>query len=195
MAFLNRQSQDRSRTGLWCREVDEARRLRETLRERKSEGPGPRVVVDEESEWETGVDTTRVMAGDVTRGSVGGRMVETEPPRERTDWVLWDGRGADRTDAGEDGGCMASGEGCRAEPELESDDCGESALGGGEAISERVIYTAVSAGWRRQARCESLEGQSREEPRNASVGGSHATMPPSWPDMAGSVLVAQAVLL
>ncbi len=83
------------------------------------------MVVEEEREWETGVEKTRVMTGDVSRG--GARMVETELPRERTAWVLWEGRGTD-------GGRMAwlSGEGSRAELELESDDCGD--IAGGEAI-------------------------------------------------------------
>ena len=60
------------------------------------------------------METTRVITGDVT----SGRMVETEPPRERTDCVLCDGRGAERTEDGDATSSgewteWASGEGCR----------------------------------------------------------------------------------
>ena len=44
------------------------------------------------------------MTGAPPRVIDGGRMVETEPPRERTDWEDWPGgNGTDFTEAGEDG--------------------------------------------------------------------------------------------
>ena len=109
MRSVVRQMKERSRRGLterprWA--VDEAR-LRVTLLERKSEGARPRVVVEDESEWDAaGEETTRVMTGAPPRVIDGGRMVETEPPRERTDWEDWDAcgsMGAERTEVGEGG--------------------------------------------------------------------------------------------
>ena len=45
-----------------------------------------------------------MMTGAPPRVIDGGRMVETEPPRERTDWEDWPwGNGTDLTEAGEDG--------------------------------------------------------------------------------------------
>ena len=72
-----RQMKEKSRRGLterprcWTEEV--------RLLERKSDprGRGTRVVVDEEVEVGIGLETTRL------RGIDGGRMVETEAPRER----------------------------------------------------------------------------------------------------------------
>ncbi len=72
------QMKEKSRKGLterprcWTEEV--------RLLERKSEPRGTRVVVEEEVDVGMGLETTRL------RGKDGGRMVETEPPRERTDW-------------------------------------------------------------------------------------------------------------
>ena len=96
----------------------------------------PSVVVDDEPDAEmgTGLEATRVMDGAMTLWIDGGRMVETEPPRERPDWLDWEagrGRGADRTDAGEAGtgigGVLGCGEGeceCEAvEAGLSGDGC------------------------------------------------------------------------
>ena len=74
------------------------------------------------------METTRVITGDVT----SGRMVETEPPRERTDCVLSDGSGAERTEDGDATSSgewteWASGEGCRG-----MGDASEDEDGGGE---------------------------------------------------------------
>ena len=75
------------------------------------------------------METTRVINGDVT----SGRMVETEPPRERTDCVLCDGSGAERTEDGDATSSgewteWASGEGCRG-----LGDASEDEDGGGES--------------------------------------------------------------
>ena len=76
----DRQMKEKSRNGLVERPrcwTDDARLL--VLLERKS-APTPGRVVTEEDEEGTGLETTRASGID------GGRMVDTEPPREREDW-------------------------------------------------------------------------------------------------------------
>ena len=85
-----RQMKDMSRMGLteWPRRASEE--VRERERERKSEVMvRPSVVVDDEPDAETGtgLEATRVMLGGRRLVIDGGRMVETEPPRERPDWA------------------------------------------------------------------------------------------------------------
>ena len=74
------------------------------LRERKSV-ERPRVVVEDEWEAGTGLEMTRVIEAGMVPEIDGGRIVETDPPRERTDWADCEAGGAigaERTEVGED---------------------------------------------------------------------------------------------